>query len=109
MTADPGSDVAVLNPTLSDFPSNPPAGADPGPTNTGMVLSPYVRSEYELPLDILTVAPAPTVCTYISPTTEDPGSDVPVGIPTLSDFISRPPSDADPDPTKNGISQPPAT
>jgi hypothetical protein len=32
-----GSDVAVGNPILSLFPSNPPSGDDPGPTNTGIV------------------------------------------------------------------------
>jgi hypothetical protein len=37
-TADPGSAVAVGKPTLSDLPSNPPSGADPGPTNTGIYL-----------------------------------------------------------------------
>jgi hypothetical protein len=59
---------------------------------------------HSVPSYSMSDAPAPTVCTYISPRTADPGFVVAVGKPTRSDFISSPPSGADPGPTKKGIS-----
>jgi hypothetical protein len=53
------------------------------------------------------VVPEPTVCKYASPfavPTPDNAVDVDVFMPTLSDFISSPPSGEDPGPTKKGIS-----